>query len=131
MGAVLGPVPPDDLVLAVVSPDGEGHLENVVALLHQRQDALNFGLALVECEPAALHFGQVLYELVLDQDAGPVEEILHHVEEARVGVGGHVFQSLRDYVVGVAARLDGRGGRQLQQSGDLQLLAWLQFRQRF
>ena len=130
VGAVLRPVPRDDLVLPVVPPDRERHLQDLVALLHQRQDPLNFRFPLVQVQPAPFDLGQVLHELVLHQHARPVEEVLHHVEEARVGVLGHVLEPLGDDMVGVGPGLVGRRREQLQQRPDLQVRAGLDLRDR-
>lgn len=91
MGAVLSPVPFDDLVLPIVPLDGKSHLDNVIALLHVRENTLNFGLPLLQSQLGPFNLAQIIDQLVLHKNTSLVEEVLHHVEEPRVGVGGHVF----------------------------------------
>lgn len=101
VGAVLGPVAGDHLVVAGISAQRERDLDDVVAGLHQHQDSLDL-LALLLDRRLALH---VLDHLLLADLAGPVEEQLDHVEEARVGGRGHILQPVRNLVLGGVAAL--------------------------
>lgn len=92
MGAVLGSVPLNDLVFAVIPLNGEGHLNDMVAMFHVSEDTPNFGFSLFQGQFGALDLGQVFYELVFYQDAGLVEKVLDHVEETGVGVFRHILQ---------------------------------------
>lgn len=58
---VLGTVSLDELVVAGVTAHGEGHLQDVVAALHQHEDSLDLALLLVLGQ-LALH---LLDQLVL------------------------------------------------------------------
>lgn len=71
MGRVLGTVAVDDLVDAVVATQREVDLENVIARLHQSQDAFDFLSLLLE-RRSFLH---VLDERVLDDLTAAVEEV--------------------------------------------------------
>jgi len=104
VGGVLSAVPGDHLVVAGVAPEREHGLEDVVAGLHQHQDTLDLLLALLDRDAGPL--ADILDQLVLDDLAGAVKEVLHHVEEPRVRRVGHVLEALRDLVVGVAAAGD-------------------------
>lgn len=86
---VLGPVAGDHLVGAVVSQQGERHLQDVRARFDDSQNAKDLFFLLLIRGP---HLGQILQEPVFGQQAGPVEVVLHHVEEGRVLGGGDVLQ---------------------------------------
>lgn len=71
MSRMLGTIAVDDLVDAVVATQREVDLENVIARLHQSQDAFDFlSLLLERC--TLLH---VLDERVLDDLTAAVEEV--------------------------------------------------------
>lgn len=110
MSGVLSTIASDHFVVARVASHRKRSLENVVARLHQHQDTLDFLLALLYGQPRPL--ADILDQLLLDDLAGAVEEVLHHVEELGIRRRGHVFQPLRDLVVGVAARVRLHGSRQ-------------------
>lgn len=121
MRAVLRAVAGDHLVVAGVAAQREADLDDVVAALHQHQDTLHLLLALLQA--GAL---DVFDQLVLGDLAAAMEEVLDHVEEARILGGGHIGQPLGDLVVRIAAggRLhgDARVGQGAhQQTGDLLL----------
>lgn len=96
---VLGTVSLDELVVAGITAHGEGHLQDVVAALHQHQDSLHLALLLLLGQ-LALH---LVDQLVLGDLAGPVEEVLDHVEELGVGGSAHILQPVGDLVVRVLA----------------------------
>lgn len=97
----------------------------MVALLHQCENALDFGLSLIESQPTALHLGEVFDEFIFNENARPMEEVFHHIEKTGIGVRGHVFETVGDDMVGVGTT----DGGPLQQGGDVH--RGLQFRQRF
>ena len=80
--AVLGPVPVDHLVAAIVSQQGEVHLQNVGARLDDLQDAVSLLHLLLPGGPHVLHVE--INEIVLGENTGFVEEILDHLEEPRI-----------------------------------------------
>lgn len=116
---MLGAVAGDHLVVARISAQREGNLDDVVAWLHQHQDALD-PLALLLQGDASLH---VFDHLLLADLTGAVEEVLDHVEEARAGGGADILQPLRDLVLGgvwalLLRHLLGSGsGSRLDQGG--------------
>lgn len=89
---MLGTVTLDQLVVASVTADGEGHLQDVVAVLHQHQDSLHLTLLLL-LRQLALH---LLDQLVLGHLAGTVKEVLDHVEELRVHGTADILQPARE-----------------------------------
>lgn len=91
-------------VVARVALQGEGRLEDVVAGLHEHEDSLDLLFALLDA--LARPFSDIFDELVLDDLTGPVEEVLHHVEELGVFCGRYILQFVRDLVIGVATILD-------------------------
>lgn len=99
MAGVLRAISLDHLVVSGVTTQRELDLDDVVARLHQHEDALHLLLLVVDAH-AALH---VLHQLVLHHLARPVEEVLDHVEELGVGARRHVGQPLGNHVVGVAS----------------------------
>lgn len=101
MGGVLGPVALDHLVVPGVPAQRELYLDDVVAGLHEHEDSLDLLLLLVDGD-ASLH---VVHELLLDDLAGPVEEVLDHVEELGIAGGRDVLEPLRDLVVCEVTRL--------------------------
>lgn len=96
---VLGTVSLDELVVAGITAHGEGHLQDVVAALHQHQDSLHLALLLLLGQ-LALH---LVDQLVLGDLAGPMEEVLDHVEELGIGGSAHILQPVGDLVVRVLA----------------------------
>jgi len=121
VGAVLGAVAGDHLVVAGIAAQGEGDLDDVVAGLHQHEDALHLLLLLVAGQ-LALH---VVHQRFLGDLAAAMEEILDHVEEARILGGGHILEAVGNLVLGgiAAARLHHSGGQCLGQRGQLLLAA--------
>lgn len=101
MTAVLRSVALDDFIFAVVATNRESDLDDVIALLHQRENTLDFRFALSERQAGALYVGEIVDELVLDEHACAVEEVLDHVEETWIGAGGHILQPVWDYMVSV------------------------------
>lgn len=80
MLAVLGPVALDDLPGAVVTPNGEGQAQHMVAGLDNPQDAAHPVPLLLLALPGL----EVLHQLVLHDAGSAVEETLHHLEEVGV-----------------------------------------------
>jgi len=78
--AVLCPVTLDNLPFSVVSLDGEGHAQDVVAGL----DDLEYPPHTVSLLLRRLPGLQVLHQLVFDDSSAAIEEALHHPEEVRV-----------------------------------------------
>lgn len=97
MSTVLSTVSSDHLVVTTVAAHWERDLQDVVAALHQHQDTLHF-LPLVFHAHSPFH---LLHQLVLGDLTGAVEEVLHHVEEARVLSSRHVLE-LVGYLVQTA-----------------------------
>ena len=77
--AVLCPVPVDHLIAAIVSEEGEVHLQNVGTRLDDLQDPVSLLGLLLPGGPHVLHV--LVNQSVLGQNARFVEEILHHLEE--------------------------------------------------
>lgn len=77
---MLSAVAENHFVIARVTTQRELDLEDVVAWLHQLQDTGNLLFLLLDGDPGF----HVLNELVFDNLAGSVEEVLDHVEEPRV-----------------------------------------------
>lgn len=103
---MLRAVSADHLIISGVAAQRELDLDDVVARLHQVQDTADLLLLLLDGDPR-LH---VLDQLVLNDLARPVEEVFHHVEEARVGAGRHLLEPVRDLMVGVVPAADVHGG---------------------
>lgn len=101
MSGVLRTVASDHFVDTGVASKRERSLENVIARLHQHQDTLDLLLTLLDGGTGPLP--DVLHQLVLDDLAGTMEEVLHHVEESGIRCLGDVLQAIRDLVVGVTA----------------------------
>lgn len=118
MGTVLRSVSPDDLIISVIPLDGEANLDDMIALLHHGEDAPDFGLPRLQVQPASLHVLQIVHQLVLHDDAGPVEEVLDHVEEFGVSMRGNILQAIGNLVLRITPVLkhdSGRGDSQLQE----------------
>ena len=79
---VLGPVPVDHLVAAVVPLQGEVDLQDVGAGLDDLQDAVGLNFLLLAARAHVLHVD--VDELVLGQHAGLVEKVLDHLEKSRI-----------------------------------------------
>ena len=92
MVRVLGAVSVDHLVAAVVSLQREVDLQHVGARLDDLQDPVRLRHLLLPRGAHVLHVH--VDQLVLGQDAGLVEEVLHHLEEARVLGLGDVLKSV-------------------------------------
>ena len=80
--AVLGPVPVDHLVAAVVPLQREVDLQDVGAGLDDLQDAVGLLLLLLAARAHVLHVH--VDELVLSQHAGLVEKVLDHLVKSRI-----------------------------------------------
>lgn len=78
--AVLCPVTLDNLPFSVVSFDGEGHAQDVVAGLDDPEDPPHTVSLLLRRLPGL----QVLHQLVFHNSSAAIEEALHHLEEVRV-----------------------------------------------
>ncbi len=78
--AVLCPVSLDNLPFSVVSLDGEGHAQDVVAGLDDPEDPPHTESLLLR----RLSGLQVLHQLVFHNSSAAIEEALHHPEEVRV-----------------------------------------------
>jgi len=119
VGAVLGPVTGDHLVVAGIAAQGEGDLDDVVAGLHQHEDALHLLLLLVAGQ-LALH---VIDEGLLGDLATAVKEVLDHVEETWILGGGHILEAVGNLVLGGVAPggVHHGGGQGLGQGGELLL----------
>lgn len=78
--AVLGSIALDDLPGAVVTPDGEGQAQHMVAGLDDPQDAAHPVPLLFLALPGL----EIFHQLVLHNAGAAVEEALHHLEEVGV-----------------------------------------------
>merc|ERR1719430_2645814 len=91
---MLRPVGVDHLKGAVVALQGEVHLQYVRARLNYLQDPVRLLHFLVPGGADILHV--LINEHVLGEHAGLVEEVLHHLEEARVFSLRNGDKALRD-----------------------------------
>lgn len=123
MDGMLGSIARDQLIIPRVTSERKRGLDNVVAWLHEHEDALDFFLAFLEGHAGS--FTNVLDEFVLDDLTGPVEEILDHVEELWIGRNGHLLEPVRDLMVGVGPACEHpanrvRAGHLLRESPQIQ-----------
>ena len=102
---VLGPIAGDHLKTSIILLQREADLDDVMAGLHHLQDAAHL-LGLIVPRGARFHH---VDEVGLDQLTSTVEEVLHHLEELRVGLLG-------DRLRGGRGRVNG-GGRTGPQTG--------------
>merc|ERR550519_2207867 len=91
---VLSSVAPHHLEAAVVSLDWEVDLEDVGAGLDDVEDAVGFLDFFISRGPRVSHV--FVHQVVLHQDAGLVEEVLDHLEEAWALCLGDVDEPVGD-----------------------------------
>lgn len=97
----------DHFIVSRIAPQWELDLEDVITGLHHLQDTLNFLLFLFNRD-SGLH---VVDQLVFDHLAGPVEEVLHHIEKPGVSMVRDILEPVWDLVPGVCTAGDVHGGR--------------------